>query len=135
MKIANGLVAIAVTAVAMGTMAYGQTEVLQAKIPFAFHTMWGTMPAGPYDVARDYAGTRGVIYVKNTASSKGFVIMGISNDAPSSDATNLRFRCDDGCELVGVRSRNSLITLPWHKKAGGRETAVIEVPVTVVSGN
>jgi hypothetical protein len=134
MKITNRLMVIAVSAAALGTMAYGATETAKAEIPFAFHTAGRTLPAGSYEVTRNFAGVNGMIRIWNTETLKAAIVMGVSNDAPGTNLTVLRFYCDDGCELIGVRSRNNLVTLQPHRKAW-RQTAVIEIPVTVATGN
>ena len=44
-NIANRLIVLAASAFALGTVAFGQTR-MTAEIPFAFHTVTGTLPAG-----------------------------------------------------------------------------------------
>jgi hypothetical protein len=134
MKIANKLMVIAVSAAALGTMAYGATETATAQIPFAFHVAGRTLPAGSYAVTRNFAGINGMIRVWNTESLKAAIVSGVAGDAPSTNVTALRFYCDDGCELVGVRSRNNMVTIQPHRKSW-RQTAVIEIPVDVATGN
>jgi len=116
MKIANRLMIIAVSAAALGTMAYGATETSTAQIPFAFHTAGRTLPAGSYGVARNFAGVNGMIRICNTETLKAAVVLGISNQAPGTSVTALRFSCDDGCELIGVRSRNNVVTIQPHRE-------------------
>jgi hypothetical protein len=136
MNITNKLMVIAVSAVSLGTMAYGATETATAQIPFAFHTAGTTLPAGSYQVTRDFAGIRGMIQMRNTESQKGAIVMGLASDAPGTNLTVLRFACDDGCELVGVRGRNSLVTIQSHwKPRRATATAIIEIPVAVAAGN
>jgi len=134
MKITNKLMVVALSAAALGTMAYGATEKATAQIPFAFHTAGATLPAGSYEVTRNFAGVNGMIRVWNTKTLKAAIVMGISSEAPGTNVATLRFSCDDGCELVGVRSRNNVVTIQPHRKLR-RETAVIEIPVTVATGN
>ena len=134
MKITNKLMVIAVSAAALGTMAYGATETATAEIPFAFHSAGATLPAGSYEVVRNFAGVYGMIRMQNTATRKAAIVMGISSEAPGTNVTSLRFSCEDGCELVGVRSRNNWVTITPHRKLR-RETATIEIPVTVAAGN
>jgi hypothetical protein len=43
--IANRLIVFAVSSIALGTMAFGQTR-MTAEIPFAFRTVNGDLPAG-----------------------------------------------------------------------------------------
>jgi hypothetical protein len=134
MKITNKLLVIALSAAALGTTAYGATETAKAEIPFAFHTAGTALPAGSYEVTRNFAGINGMIRMQNAVTRKAAIVMGISDEAPSTNVTVLRFSCSDGCELVGVRSRDNWVTIEPHRKAW-RQTAVIEVPVSIATGN
>ena len=134
MKTTNKLLVIAVSAAALGTMAYGATETATAQIPFAFRTAGATLPAGSYQVTRNFAGVNGMIRMQNTESRKAAIVMGISSEAPGTNVTALRFSCVDGCELVGVRSRNNWVAITPHRKPRV-QTATIEIPVVVATGN
>jgi len=48
-NIANRMIVFAVSALAFGTVAFGQTR-MTADIPFAFRTATGKLPAGTYEL-------------------------------------------------------------------------------------
>jgi len=131
--IANRLVTFAVSAVVLGTVAYGDTGV-QAQIPFEFYTSQGSMPAGRYDVTENYM-ARGVIALHNTASNQWQLTLPTSVDNKDWGKMALTFRCDDGCQLVGVQTRTSVSTYRARKSARAREAALVVIPLAVVNGN
>jgi len=132
--IANRLVVFAISAVVLGTVAFAETR-MQAEIPFAFHTPTGSLPAGQYAVIDNYAGIRGVVALHNTVSNKWVVTMGIPSDSRGSDKAALTFRCNDGCELIGVQARTNVVAFGGRKSSRAQEAAVIAIPLTVVNGN
>jgi hypothetical protein len=126
--IANRLVISAVSAIVLGTVAWGQSTVtttMWAKIPFAFHTSKGTLPAGEYRVIDGYNGIQGILALQSSATNKWVITMGAPADSRDTGTTAVVFRCDGGCELVGLKTRNHSVLYPGSQTARGREIAVI----------
>jgi hypothetical protein len=99
--IANRLIVFAVSAIAFGTVAFGQTR-MTAEIPFAFHTSKGTLPAGTYEL-RDVsmAGVPHLIVLRNTATQKSAVAGNPTFNVyrKSDSASKLEFSCVDRTAL------------------------------------
>jgi hypothetical protein len=135
--IANKIAAFAVTAVALGTAAFGQTTQkadMRTEIPFTFHTARGTMPAGQYDVIENYAGVSGVFALRNTASNKVALVSGSPSGVRNSEGSGITFRCDDGCELAAIRTSRTAVTFPEHKSTKAWKAAMVAVHVTSANG-
>jgi hypothetical protein len=92
------------------TAAYGQTNALTAKIPFAFRAVGSDFPAGEYKVVpAASAGSMGTMELRNLETGKAVFIQ---SKAPSTESTakdpraRLIFRCggEEGCSLATLWS-------------------------------
>lgn len=135
-NIASKIVVFAVSAVALATAAFGQTQkvAMKAEIPFAFHTSNGTMPAGRYAVIDNYAGVAGVFALRNTASNKTVVVLGSPADNIPSETPSVTFRCEDGCELAAIRTAGHIFSFGNHWSPRAREVAILATSVTTAAG-
>jgi hypothetical protein len=135
-NIANRIVVFAVSAVALGTVAFAQSQrvAMKAEIPFAFHTSNGTMPAGRYQVIDNYAGTQGVFALRNMDTYKTVVVSGWPQDNHPSSTASVTFRCDDGCELAGIKTSIHTFNFAKHWSNRAREVAILANSVKSVDG-
>jgi hypothetical protein len=148
MKIAaNRLIVFAASALALGSVAFGQTGMenasLTAKIPFAFRTVSGTMPAGTYRIASvSLNGLQHVIYLQNTEDwksiSAGIPTFDPYKPAPEHRAT-MDFACRaDVCTLRAIRtSAGSLLYAaphPSRAKEKDAPVALISIPLQPSNG-
>ena len=125
-NIAKRLVVVAVGAVVVGMVAFGQTT-MTAQIPFAFQTAQGTLPAGRYTVTELARGAQ-VVRLRNQVSYKAAMEIGtlaVYTEKQDLNTGKLIFRCDDGCRLVSIQSPHHTINLSSRGHSGGREVAVI----------
>ena len=138
---ANRLIVFAASALAAGTMAYGQNR-MTAEIPFAFHTVAGTLPAGTY-VFRSVSqnGIEHLITVQNTATSRTTVAglpMFDSWHMAAGPNPTLEFVCQAGaCSLRAiVTGDGSLIySTPGKRSTKQYPVAVISLPLKVSSSD
>jgi len=83
--------------------AYGQSNIV-ANVPFAFHTVAGTQPAGQYSIgSASHDGA--VLRLYNVETSKNSLLgLGTPDGIANQDKPKLVFRCGDetGCVLSGV---------------------------------
>jgi hypothetical protein len=133
----NRLVIFAASAVALGTMAYGETA-MKAEIPFAFHTANATLPAGNYIVDRLTTATN-TLRLYNTDTRRGAFVGSIVNDWFSSvNKPVIVFSCvGQRCTLREIKTSKGTYTYPEpHKTARTRETvSLIEIPLTARNGD
>ena len=54
--------------------------------------------------------------------------------APSNKAM-LRFRCVDGCELIGVQTRSNTVAFRGRRYERNRQNAEIAIPLTASAKN
>lgn len=104
-SLVNRIAMMAASALVLGTMAYGQTE-MKAQIPFAFHTVSGTLSAGDYVISRDVLHNGApIVSLSNKATRKTVVVAGISSGVDGGSAAVL-FQCTEegGCVLAGIRA-------------------------------
>jgi hypothetical protein len=98
----------------VATAAYGQTNALIAKIPFAFRAVGSDLPAGQYRVvpAQGSSGSMGTMELRNLDTGKTVFI---SSQNPIAGAVNgskkdvrprLVFQCggEEGCSLATLWS-------------------------------
>lgn len=100
----NKIATMAASALVLGTMAYGQTE-MKAQIPFAFHTGSSSMAAGEYVVSRDVVHNGApVASFWNKATHKKMYVLGVTSDVDGGSPAVL-FKCTEerGCVLAGLR--------------------------------
>jgi hypothetical protein len=138
--IANRLIVIAASAIAFGTVAFGQTRVT-AEIPFAFHTVNGTLPAGNYEVRETSAGGAShLVLLWNTASKKGSFAGNATYNSyrTAANGTVLEFACmERGCSLKAIRSVNASLeyAAPSKSKDDSGKVAVISIAVKPVNAD
>jgi len=134
-NIANRMIVFAASALALGTVAYGQTN-MTAEIPFAFKTASGTQPAGTYQ----FSSTSGVgshsLIVRNTAMQKatfaGVPLVDAYNKA--ADKPVLVFACSEGrCSLTAIRTSSGSLEYAAPRKAAHAEVLVIEIPLKTLA--
>lgn len=136
-SIVNKAVVFAVSAVVLGTAAWAQssvTTVMWAKIPFAFQTARGTMPAGEYKVVEGFNGVPGMLALESGATRKTVVTIGTLADWKDSGTTSIVFRCDDDCVLTAVKTRSHTVAYGGDRASHGREIAILATSRARVSG-
>jgi hypothetical protein len=132
--IANRMIVFAASAlafVASGTSAFGQTRVV-AEIPFAFHTVNGTLPAGTYEIRETgSAGTPHVVLLRNTSTEEAAFAGNPVFDAyrKASTGSVVEFACaGHDCSLKAVRTNvGSLEYSVPRKSKDGEKMAVISI--------
>jgi hypothetical protein len=136
----NRLVVFAASAVALGTMAYGQT--MKAEIPFAFHTAKASLPAGNYMIERvSGAGvSANVLRLYNTDSHRSVVAVSAPLDSyrGAAEKPSVVFACGaQGCILREIKTSTGIYSYPASgKSARDRETvSLIEVPLITRNGD
>jgi hypothetical protein len=137
--IANRLIVFAASAIAFGTVAFGQTR-MTAEIPFAFRTVSASLPAGNYEVRETSVGASfHMMSLWNTATQKGvFVGNPIYNPyRRAASGTQLEFVCmDRKCSLKAIRSVNASLEYPTPGKSkDDSKVAVVTIPVKLVNAD
>jgi len=136
--IANRLIVFAASAFALGTVAFGQTR-MTAEIPFAFHTVTGTLPAGTYSFDRlKSAGMAHTVIVTNTKTSKATVAGTANFDAwkKAPDAPVAVFACVEGrCTLKALRTSEGTAEYAAPHRTKNAEVAEISVPLKAHSAD
>ena len=138
--IANRLIVFAASAIAFGSVAFGQTRMI-AEIPFAFHTVSGTLPAGNYEVRETSVGAAShVVLLRNTASQKSAFAGNPTYNAYRKSATGpvLEFVCvERSCSLKAIRSVNASLeyATPSRAKDDSNKVAVLTIPVKLVNAD
>jgi hypothetical protein len=138
--IANRLIVFAASALAFGTVAFGQTR-MTAEIPFAFHTASGILPAGNYEVRETSAGGWShTVLLWNTASKKGALAGNARFNVyrTSGKGTVLEFACTGrNCSLKAIRSVNASLeySAPSKSKDDSGKMAVVSIPVKTVTAD
>jgi hypothetical protein len=141
-NIANRLIVFAVSTLAFGTVAFGQTPRITAEIPFAFHTATGVMPAGVYEFNRARLnGVQDLIYVQNKTTGQTTTAgMPIFDPYHTTGALGPRvdFVCVAGaCSLKAIRTSNgSLVYNPSveTRKHAKESVAMVSVPAKTANG-
>jgi hypothetical protein len=136
--IANRIVVIAAGAIALGTVAYGQTH-MTAEIPFAFHTAAGTLPAGTYEFSQSTAaGMENIVAIRNAATLHSafaghamYNVYSKAHGAPVAEFTCVK----DSCTLTALRtwSGSYEYAAPRKPKDVEKDLAVISVPLKPVA--
>jgi len=133
------MVTFAASALVLGTMAYGQTQ-MKVEIPFAFSVGKATLPPGSYLFYRPSLGSVTMTILENTASHNSVYAVGAyvnSNDRPSEPS--FVFACASGtCSLSAVRTAGgTLMYSAPHKTAGSQSALVsfISIPITTRNGD
>jgi hypothetical protein len=128
--IANRLIVFAASTIAFGSMAFGQTRGT-VEIPFAFHTVTGTLPAGTYEIGETHVGSyTHVVVLRNTASKKTWYAgTPIYNPYRKTQGASVEFTCTgSSCNLTAIRGTNSSLEYVSPRKSR-EDTAAISVPL------
>jgi hypothetical protein len=139
--IANRLIVFAASAIALGTVAFGQTRPMMiAEIPFAFHTVVGTLPAGNYEIRETpVGGAAHVVSLWNTATQKGAFAGNPTYNAyrKASAGTVLEFVCvERNCSLKAIRSVDASLEYATPSRIkDDSKVAVISIPVKLVNAD
>lgn len=129
--IANRLIVFAVGAIAFGTVAFGQTR-MTAEIPFAFHTLNATLPAGTYEL-RETSTAAGshMVLLRNVAAQKSAFAGNSIYDAyrTASHGAVVEFVCEErNCSLKAIRTSSASLEYPTpHKSRDGEKMAVVSI--------
>jgi hypothetical protein len=134
--IANRLVMFAASAVVLGTMAYGQSEIqMKAEIPFAFRVAESTLPAGSYVFYRESSnGTMTTGRLFNAASHRSVAVEGTRFDSShtASGSPSAVFVCgkgNQGCSLSEIRLSNGTLSYAVPQKAArDKEVSIALTP-------
>jgi hypothetical protein len=136
----NRLAVFVVSAVALGTMAYGQSP-MKAEIPFAFHTANASLPAGTYTINRVAgAGVPNTMRLYDPASHRSVLAVSLQVDTfgKAADKPSVVFACArQGCTLRAIKTANGTYSYPAASKAASHREAVsmIEIPLTARNGD
>ena len=100
----------------VATAAYGQTDALTAKIPFAFRAVGSDLPAGRYKIgqASGAGGDARTMELRNMDTGKAVFIPSKAPVSENKDARpRLVFKCaaEEGCSLSSL----------WSGEGGGME--------------
>ena len=130
--LAHRLVMFAASAVALGTIAYGQPQ-LKAEIPFAFSAGRATLPSGSYLVYRQSLGAVTRMILEDTVSHHSFFAVGAYIDSHARPSQpSVVFVCLNGiCSLSAIKMDNGTIEFAPPRNAGrGRGTAsMVSIPL------
>jgi hypothetical protein len=135
--IANRILVIAASVIALGTVAYGQTT-MTAAIPFAFHAAQATLPAGTYTFDT-HAGIAHNIVIRNQATLHAtFGGVAILNDYSRTNGASIaEFTCvGKDCTLTAVRTRHGSLeyAAPKARKPEDK-VAVISFPLRALNAD
>jgi hypothetical protein len=134
----NRIALFAASAVVLGTMAYGQSSVVKAEIPFAFEASGKTLAAGAYvlDPLPSKDGAQ-ILALHSVASNRSVIAIGTPADPYAKGESAVLFRCNaDGCVLAGLRSAAGTVTYgSAHKTPRAKEVAMVAVPLRVSNGD
>jgi hypothetical protein len=136
--IATRIVVIAASALALGTMAFGQNK-MTAEIPFAFRTATGALPAGHYEFTRGTAnGLEDVVSIRNAATLNAtFAGKAVYNSyKKAKDAPVAEFTCvGNSCSLTALRTSAGSweYAAPRKGKDHEQKVAVVSVPLSAVA--
>jgi len=130
-SIMHRIAVFAASAVVLGTTAFGQTMVMKAQIPFAFHSGNATLPAGSYTLTSDAHNATQLTRLRNASANVAVYSVGSPNDSWAAGRTAVIFRCgSEGCRLSAIRTAAGTITYYTPgKTAREKEVAVNAVLV------
>jgi len=134
--IANRIIVIAASVIALGTVAYGQTT-MTAEIPFAFRAASATLPAGTYTFDTS-SGIAHSVVIRNAATLNA-TFAGVALVNPfrgTKGAPVAEFTCvGRSCTLTALRSPSGSLEYagPSKPKRSEDKVAVISVPLKTVS--
>jgi hypothetical protein len=132
--IANRMIVLAVSAIAFGTVAFGQSR-MTAEIPFAFHTLNATLPAGTYEVREtQVGGSSHLVLLRNAASNKTSMLGGavFNTYRTAANGAAIEFACKDGsCSLRAIRSSWSSLEYATPNKGRDKEKSMAVVSIAL----
>lgn len=134
----NRIVMVAASAMVLGTLAFGQTE-MKAQIPFPFRTSMSTLPAGEYTVGQ-YSTRNGlpIATLQNHATAIKVFAPGGMVDRTNVGSWSVVFRCTDdkGCVLAAIKTRDGVISYSANSKsAREKEAALVIIPLRPVNAD
>jgi hypothetical protein len=138
--IANRLIVFAVSAIASGTAAFGQTA-LTATVPFAFHTVQGMLPAGTYELRdTELSGNPHLIFFRNVATKKGsYAGIPVSDyNRRAASVPALDFVCvQHDCFLKAIRTTETALeySMPHKYQEYGKGFAMISIALKPVNAD
>jgi len=134
--IANRLIVFAAGALALSTVAFGQTR-MTAEIPFSFHTVSGTLPPGTYSFDRIRGVGLSQAVVLTNSKTKTSVVAGnpmFDSWHKSPGAPVVVFACTrDVCALKAIRTSEGTSEYAVPHNPGRAEVAEISVPLKTLS--
>jgi outer membrane protein assembly factor BamB len=138
-NVANRLIVFAVSALAFGTAAFGQTTRMTAEIPFAFRTVTGTLPAGSYLFTEAHAGQgQHVTVAENTSTGKSWMVgLPQADNWAKPRAASLEFTCvGNACSLQALNTGTGRLVYqtPRPRKDERALVSVVSVPVRIANG-
>jgi hypothetical protein len=139
MKIANRMIVFAAGVIAFGTVAFGQTR-MTAEIPFAFHTVSGTLPAGTYELREtEIGGNPHLVILRNTATLKSaFAGNPVYNSwRKTAGSSVVEFVCAErSCSLKAIRTGSSSLEYQTPRKSkNGEKMAVVSIALKPVNAD
>jgi len=138
-NVANRLIVFAVSALAFGTTAFGQTTRMTAEIPFAFRTATGTLPAGTY-LFTEAPSSHGqhVMVAENRATGKSQMIgIPLADTWAKAHPASLEFACiGSACRLQAMNTGTGRLVYqtPHPRKDERALVSVVSVPVKISNG-
>ena len=136
-NIANRLIVIAAGALALGSMAYGQSR-MTADVPFAFRTVSGTLPAGSYEIAPQSNDSFHAVVLRNAATRKAVYAGTAMLDTwkRAADKPVIQFACVNGaCALKSIQTLSGTLEYAPASKSKKAEIAVISIPLKAANAD
>jgi hypothetical protein len=136
-SLVSRVVMLAASAMVLGTMAYGQTE-MKAQIPFAFHTTSGSFSAGEYTIGQQSMNSGiAVATLRDQESGHKVFVSGGIKDLWKGGSPAAVFRCSDekGCVLTAIRTPAASILYSTGESGRSKEAAMVVVPLRAVNAD
>ena len=138
-NVANRLIVFAVSALAFGTTAFGQTTRMTAEIPFAFRTSTGTLPAGTYLFTEAPAGQGlHVMVAENKATGESRMVgIPLADTWVKPREASLEFACvANACGLKAMNTGTTTLVYqtPRRPKDERALVSVVSVPAKISNG-
>lgn len=128
-NIANRIILFAASALAFGTVAFGQTTT--AEIPFAFRTVTGTLPAGTWRFTESRTNGVALIVVENaTTGDKRMIGVPILDHwgSATKPVPSVDFVCvNDKCSLKALNTDEGALVYQTPRQSRKGDTAVVSV--------
>jgi len=132
--IANRLLVFAASALALGTLAFGQNR-MTADIPFAFQTPGASWAAGTYTLTPQANSGAHTVVIRNAATNKAAIAgNAIVDYTEASDKPVLKFLCGHGvCALTAIRTTSGTFEYSVSRQSKNAEWTVVEVPLKTLA--